>query len=149
MGETGYHRLVVVDEHDRPVGIISSLDVIRGLVGLPASHPSVFPHLDKATGVQWTDDIVLELDRVEAAPDGPGVLVLVYGGAGLRERVVWAESTNNVRTRLIDMLSTPQDHVPVVKYWLGRGHLRFRASSLPEPELRDLVVSRVREHPVH
>lgn len=145
MGEAGFHRLVVVDEQARPVGIVSSLDVVRGLIGMPARHPPVFPHLDAATGVAWTDDTVLELDRVEIAPDGPGVLVLVHGGAGLREKVVWAESCNNVRSRLIDMLSTPQDHVPIVAHWLERGGMRFRAASLDDRESRERVASQMRE----
>ena len=34
IGETGHHRLVVVDARDRPVGIVSSLDIVRGLIGM-------------------------------------------------------------------------------------------------------------------
>lgn len=142
-GETGYHRLVVVDEAGLAVGIVSALDVVRGLIGMPATHPPVFPHYDDTTALTWTDDTVLEFDRVEAAPDGPGVLVLIHGGAGKPERVVWAESTANVRTRLLDMLSTPQSKIPVLQHWLDQGQLRFRAAYQPDPVVREEVVRTV------
>jgi hypothetical protein len=129
LSETGYHRLVVVDEHGRAVGIVSSIDVVRGLVGMPARHPAVFPHYDERTHMAWTDDTELDFGRIEVAPDGPGVVALIHGGAGRHERVVWAEATQNVRTRLIDMLSSPQDRYPALQRWLDIGNLRFRAAS--------------------
>lgn len=144
IGESGFHRLVVVDFDGRPIGILSSLDVVRGLIGLPATHPPVFPHLDRETGVEWSDDTVLELDRVDVAPDGPGVLVLVYGGAGRRERVVWAEECLNVRARLIDILSRPRERAPIVQHWLERGDLRFRTAVIFDRDRRQAVVSTVR-----
>ncbi|WP_428264855.1 CBS domain-containing protein [Haliangium sp.] len=141
LGETGFHRLVVADEEGRAVGIISSLDIVRGLIGMPASHPPVFPHYDEDNHVIWTDDIVFELDRVEAAPDGPGVLALIHGGAGRLERMVWAEAAHNVRTRLIDMLSTPQDKFPMLQHWLDQGDLRFRAAFVADPGDREETVN--------
>ncbi len=33
------HHLVVVDEHGAAVGMLSALDVVRGIVGAPSSHP--------------------------------------------------------------------------------------------------------------
>jgi CBS domain-containing protein len=143
IGETGYHRLVVVDDEGHAVGIVSSLDVVRGLIGLPASHPPVFPHYDDDTALTWTDDTVLAFDRVEAAPDGPGVMVLVHGGVGQPERVVWAESTSNVRQRLIDILSAPGTRIPGLQQWLLRGELRFRAAAQDDGVLRDQVVRMV------
>ena len=139
-GETGYHRLVVVDDTGEAVGLVSSLDVVRGLIGMPATHPPVFPHYDDTTALTWTDDTKLEFDRVEIAPDGPGVLVLIHGGAGNPERMVWAESTGNVRTRLLDMLSTPQSKIPALQHWLNQGQLRFRAAYQPDAAVREEAV---------
>lgn len=143
VGETGYHRLVVVDDEGHAVGIVSSLDVVRGLTGMPASHPPVFPHYDDDTALTWTDDTVLEFDRVEAAPDGPGVMVLIHGGAGQPERVVWAESTDNVRQRLIDILSEPRARIPALQQWLARGAIRFRAAAQADDAMREQVVRMV------
>lgn len=131
---TRYHRLIVVDEGGRAVGMVSSLDLIRGLLGLPTPHPAAFPHLDRETGLSWTDDLPLELEEVQAAPDGPGVLVLLHGGAGVPEKVVWAESGENVRGRLREMLTTSQPEL--LAAWLEHGGLRFRAASAPDPAER-------------
>jgi CBS domain-containing protein len=141
IGETGYHRLVVTDEAARPVGIVSAIDVVRGLVGLPAAHPATSPHYDPSTGVSWTDDRVLELDRAEAAPDGPGLLVLVRGGAGVEESVVWAESAGNVRRRLIDILSLPSHQSVQLQRVLAFRELRFRAARVDDPSQRERLVS--------
>jgi CBS domain-containing protein len=136
LAETGYHRLVVVDHHGRAVGVVSALDVVRGLLGVPVVHPASFPHLDPRTGLVWTDDQPLVVDRLEAAPDGPGLIVLIHGGAGVPERVVWAESARNVYARLTDMLSTPQADHPALAFWLNRGPLRFRTAALSEDDLQ-------------
>lgn len=143
LGETGYHRLPVVDHEYRVVGIVSSLDVIRGLTGIPVRHPETFPHFDQVTGLIWTDDVPLEMDRVEAAPQGPGLIALVHGGAGVRERMVWAERAANVRARLIDMMSLPQENYPALSYWLDKENLRFRAASLDDEERGRRVVDKL------
>ena len=44
IAETGYRRLVVIDDDRRAVGMLSAVDVIRGLVGLPVQHPGAFRH---------------------------------------------------------------------------------------------------------
>lgn len=145
LAETGYHRLVVIDGEGRAVGVVSALDVVRGLLGVPAIHPASFPHLDPELGLVWTDDQPLVLGGLEAAPDGPGLIVLVHGGAGVPERVVWAEAAQDVYTRLADMLSTPQTDQPVLAYWLRRGSLRFRAAAVREEDLRRRALHRVRQ----
>ena len=127
MGETGYHRLPVVDEGGKCVGVVSALDVVRGLLGMPAIHPAAFPHLDPELSVSWTDDVPLEADRVEAAPDEPGILLLIEGGSGRSDRVVWGEAARSVRARLLDLLSLPQNQ-PVLASILKRPGLRFRAA---------------------
>lgn len=132
LSETGYHRLVAVDETGRAVGIVSGLDVVRGLLGIPAGHPAAFPHLDDETGLVWTDDLPLDTKRVTLAPDGPGLIVLIHGGAGVPERVVWAECSDRVRSRLSDMLSRPQPDL--LGAWLDHGSLRFRTTTHPDPD---------------
>jgi CBS domain-containing protein len=131
LARTGYHRLIVVDEGGRAVGMVSSLDVIRGLLGLPAPHPPAFPHLDSETGLSWSDDLALDLDEIGAAPDGPGLLVLLCGGAAMSDRVVWAESSERLRSRLNEILTTTQ--ADLLAAWLEHGSLRFRVASAPDP----------------
>lgn len=140
LAESGVHRLVVVDAEGRAAGVVSALDVIRGLVGMPASHPATFPHYDRKVGVSWTDDTQLDLDHVGAAPDGPGVLLLVRGGREVTETVVWAEAAFNVRTRLYDILSLPQDS-PLLSRILRDDHeLRFRAAPVQDTTKRMKVL---------
>lgn len=145
LGETGFHRLVVVDAEGGAVGMLSALDVVRGLVGMPAFRPSVFPHYDHTLGLTWTNDTVLDLDRIEAAPDGPGILVLIDGGAGKPERMVWVESAQNVRKRLIDMLSAPAENPLALQHWLALGGLRFRAASQADPGECEMIVRKLRD----
>lgn len=133
LAETGRHRLVVLDAEGRAIGVVSALDVVRGLLGLPAAHPPAFPHLDEETRLTWTDDVPLDVDRLDMAPDGPGLLQLVHGGAGLPERVVWVESCENVYTRLTDMLAEPQTDQPVLAWWLAQNSMRFRAAAAADP----------------
>lgn len=144
LGETGFHRLVVVDGDGHAVGMLSALDVVRGLIGMPAFRPAVFSHYDEALGLTWTNDTVLDLDRVEAAPDGPGVLVLIHGGAGKPERMVWVESARNVRKRLIDMLSMPADNPLALQHWLEGKDLRFRAAAQEDGAARKAIVQKLR-----
>ena len=140
LGETGYHRLPVVDSNQRLVGIVSSLDVVRGLRGLPARHPETFPHPDPDTGLSWSDDVPLELDRIEAAPSGPGIVAILHGGVGVRERVVWAEMADDMRTRLLDMLTRFQDNYPALRHWLQKQPLRFRTATVTDKQTGHNVV---------
>jgi CBS domain-containing protein len=133
--EVGLHRLVCVNDHGAMVGVVSSVDLLRGCLGLPAKHPSAFPHFDRETGALWTDDIPLELDAIlSCAPEGPGVLVLIYGGKGVPETIVWAESVGSVSSRLLDIVSGPQPRA--MERLLERGSLRFRAARIENDEQR-------------
>jgi CBS domain-containing protein len=134
LARTRYHRLIVVDARGQVVGMVSAVDIIRGLLGLPAPHPASFPHLDRETGLSWTDDLPLDLDEIHAAPDGPGVLVLLHGGVGVAETVLWMESAESVRHRLRTMLTT--DQPGLLGAWLEHGGLRFRAASAPDADER-------------
>lgn len=42
LAESGYHHLVVVDDKGVAVGMVSSLDFLRALVGLAPRHPAAF-----------------------------------------------------------------------------------------------------------
>jgi len=144
LARTRYHRLIVVDARGQVVGMVSAVDIIRGLMGLPAPHPASFPHLDRETGLSWTDDLPLDLDEIHAAPDGPGVLALLHGGAGVAERVLWAESAESVRHRLKEMLTAVQPGL--LGAWLEHGGLRFRAASAPDAaERSDALAAILRE----
>ena len=143
IGTTGYRRLVVVDETGRAVGMVSAIDVIRGLVGLPATHPAAFPHLDAATGLTWTDDTRLDADGLEAAPDAPGLIVLVHDAPGVPRRIVWVEAAENVSLRLTNMASLPQEN-PELRFWLGHiKNLRFRAAAVPDSDRRERLVATI------
>lgn len=139
MAEADVHRIVVVDD-DQAVGIVSALDIIRGLLGMPTRHPGTFPHYDVQTGLVWTDDYPLDHAHVEAAPDAPGVLLLIHGGAGKPETIVWGEDADNVRDRLIEYLQTPVGGPTIISYWRGRGELRFRAAASADPEEREAAL---------
>ena len=42
LAESDYHHLVVVDDKGVAVGMVSSLDFVRALVGLEPRHPDKF-----------------------------------------------------------------------------------------------------------
>lgn len=42
LAESEYHHLVVVDDNGVAVGMVSALDFLRALVGLPPRHPDAF-----------------------------------------------------------------------------------------------------------
>jgi CBS domain-containing protein len=153
VAERGVHRVVVVDDNGTAVGVASSLDLIAGLLGLPAKHPAAFPHYDREHGVTWTDDTALELATANVAPNEAGVLVLVAGGKGQIERTVWAEASYNVRTRIYDLLARPQTEQPELQRVLDtyRGRLRFRACALASEDARiqlaESLLSRTRGLP--
>ena len=149
LAETGRHRLVVVDAEERAIGMVSAIDIVRGLLGLPVAHPAAFPHLDEETLLTWTDDAPLDLDHLDGAPDGPGLLELVHGGAGLPERVVWVESCEDLYARLTDMLGTPQGDEPVLAWWLAQSDMRFRTAAAADPAARGKALEVLRARARH
>jgi CBS domain-containing protein len=141
MAQTGEHRLVVVDDAGRAIGIVSTLDVLRGLNGVPVSHPPAFPHFDSNAGVSWSDDRPIDAVNALNAPDEPGVLVLVHGAAGETERVVWARACTNVRQRISALAMNPCLEASTLTRALRRGKLRFRTAKVADPTERDHVVA--------
>jgi len=135
MGETGYRLLVVVDNKGRTAGMLSSLDVIRGLARLPDSHTAVFPSVDLgSTQVQWSDDASFDAERVAIAPDRPGMLLLISSEPGLPDSARWAESVANVRIRLNELLSVPQHNHELSRLLEHGSHLRFRSAFATGPK---------------
>lgn len=129
MGERGVHRIVVVDGAGRAIGIASAVDLMRGLLGIPVTHPPTFPHFDPATGLKWTDDAPLDRPHAELAPEGSGLVVLVRGGAGVRERVIWAEGCDDIQARMLAIAANGPDEPITLKQLLMRPDgLRFRAA---------------------
>jgi CBS domain-containing protein len=132
MARTGRHHLVCLDSDGRAIGFVGSLDVVRGLVGEPVSHPAAFPHYDPTTGLTWTDDVELSYDGVQIAPDGPGLFALVAVTPGRPNRIAWSEASSNVRTRLSSLLAGPLDAAPPhVCELLAHERLWFRAAAAP------------------
>jgi hypothetical protein len=153
------HHLVVVDSEGAAVGMLSTLDALRGLLGLPARHPSTFPHWDDTTGVSWSDDWPLEEESFAQAPDGPGVLALVTAHVEDVDLVVWAEACANVRARVLELVSLPVQEEPAqeepvqeesaLARILSLRDLRFRAAFVPDESARSTVVAMLRDRLEH
>lgn len=137
MAELDVHHLVSVDEEGRAVGVVSSLDVVRAVLGLPVRHPDTFPHVDR-DGLAWTNLTILDLDHAAVAPDCPGLLVLIHSEAGRPELPVWAEAADNLQARVKEMLSVPQTATPDLARLveLELPHLRFRAAPVVDSAKR-------------
>jgi len=144
IGTKGIHRVPVVDAGGHPIGIVSSLDLLRALLGLPVSHPAAFPRLHEELGVEMTDPATLEESEIERAPEGRGVVVLIHGRYGAPELPLWAELAEDVRARLTDMLSAPQsDHALQRILAHDRTHLRFRVAPVADPAVGKALVARL------
>jgi hypothetical protein len=135
------HHAAVLTDEGHVAGVVSTLDVLKAMLNVPVTHPAAFPHYDKGTGLTWSDDAELSLEGAAAAPDGPGLLTLISGGVGRRERVAWAEACNNVRTRVFEILSSTRAEPPQVAQILAHGTVRFRAASVPDYEQRRKVLA--------
>jgi len=139
------HHLVVVDAAGRATGMVSAVDIVRGLLGIPARHPATFPHRDERFGISWSDDRELGGETAVEVPDAPGVLVLSEGGAGRSESIVWAEASTNLRARVDEMLTVPQTDTPLLARILAAKNLRLRCAVVPDPDRRDRVAAELRE----
>ena len=148
MGQLSYHHLVVVDEAGRVVGFVSSLDVIRGLVGLPASHPPAFPNQEPESGLAWSPNLPLTEEQIAKLPAGPGMLVLTHQGNA--DEVLWAEASADVPARLRAIAGGDHGLPELVAARLGDGRLAFRAASFAGqssgegPSVIDVLLTRGR-----
>lgn len=133
MGQLKYHHLVVVDARGCVTGFVSSLDVVRGLVGLPASHPPAFPHQEPESGLSWTPTLALTLENIDRlARPGPGMLVLT--SADEPDEVLWAEASNDVHARLRTFVVGEHNLPEQVSQRLSAGQLGFRSASFAGPD---------------
>jgi CBS domain-containing protein len=133
------HRLVVVDELGRAIGIVSALDIIRGLTGQPATHPWPFPFRHRDSVSAWCQAMPLDAEHVEAtAPACPGVFIVLKRVEGRPDSVVWAESTHDVRARMRQLLGGIQSE-PLTKV-LQKGGLSFRCVDTPYRAAREAAL---------
>jgi CBS domain-containing protein len=132
LAECGRHHLVVVGSDGRVVGFISSLDLVRGLIGFPRQAPAPFPHFDAALGITWSDTVLFDDAHVERAPVAPGVLVVSVGGRDRNAEDVHVEAVPSIRGRARELLRGPP------KSLVGRGveALRFRWSEIEDDATR-------------
>jgi CBS domain-containing protein len=135
LSERAIHRAVVTDDRGAAAGLVSTLDVMRALCGIPTRHPPSFPHRDLKTGLTFSDDQELSPESVQLAPQAPGILVLRVGGPGHLESDVWLEATADLRARLRDILLRPHDDRRLFELVVRHGsHLRFRVAEVLDPE---------------
>lgn len=139
MAERGCRRLVVVDKNGFMGGVVTAIDVIRGLSGVPVSHPDTFPHYDKDTGLVWSDDSPLDDASIRSAPRGPGVLVLIHGGKSRAETIVWTEGVYDVYERLRGLLSRKQRGT-LAEIMANRESVRFRTARCDDAAYRTRVI---------
>ena len=144
IGTKSIHRVPVVNAEGHAVGIVSSLDLLRALLGLPVSHPAAFPRLHEELGVEMSDPASLEEDEIERAPEGRGVIVLIHGRYGAPELPLWVELAEDARARLSDMISAPAADY-ALRHVLAhdRAHLRFRVAPVADPAVGRALVARL------
>jgi tRNA isopentenyl-2-thiomethyl-A-37 hydroxylase MiaE len=141
------HHFVVVDAAGAAIGIVSALDVMRGLFGLPARHPDAFTHWDPNTGTAWTHDWPLDDEHATHAPDAPGVLALVQDRLGAPLAVEWVEACDNLRER-VSALSHGSCSREVADL-LHRGDVCFRAAEVHDEVDRERLARRMRSDLEH
>jgi hypothetical protein len=102
--------------------------------------------------IEWGTDQVLDEAQASVALDGPGLIVLLddHGGVAID---VWAEASDNVRQRLLDMLRRTQSGLPQLELLLRSRPLRFRAAAIRDPLMRfdalqELLESRALIQPI-
>jgi CBS domain-containing protein len=143
------HHLVVVDSAGVAVGIVSVLDLVRAMLGVPARHPATFPHWNPDTKSSWTDEWPLDAEHLSQVPDAPGVLVLVRGRVGETDAIVWAEDCGNVRRRVFAMTAGALSGEPALAQLSERYDLRFRACAVRDEGERKRITSSLRSQLEH
>jgi hypothetical protein len=143
MAERNHHRLVVVDPGGVPVGMVSIVDVMRGLLGRPTHHPRAFPHYDRSTRLTWSDNFELSPEHLENCPDTGGLVVLVHAVAGEPDRIVWAEATDQIRSFLSSVLEDPEAKLGGQSEGLAEKRVHARYARVPDLEKRQSALSQV------
>jgi len=149
LAETNVHHLVVVDSSGCTVGMLSSLDLLRALLGMPTPHPQTFPHWDEATDACWTDDRPLDQENAARAPGGPGVVALVASHVGEPDAIVWAEACGDLRSRAAEMAADPMHQEPALVQVLARRGMRFRVASIVDEAKRTRTLALLQDRLDH
>jgi CBS domain-containing protein len=140
--ETGFHHVVVVDDRQRVVGILSAVDVLRAVLAPPTDTPLV----EGLSDLDWTAIERLSDPGASAAPEGPGVLVLLRTDDGHPPTITWAEACEVVRDRVLDLREDPP---PRLARLLESDRLRYRAAAVADPSERRRVLQRILAHTAH
>lgn len=140
IAHTGFHHLVVVDNEHHAVGFVSAIDVIRAQAGWtrpgapPVEPPPAAPELE------WSAEEKLTETGLLAAPEGPGIFVLLRVPEDLPPTVLWAQASTDLRRRLTELLEQPP---PRLLRYVERGHLAFRAAAVPDQAQRRAALAAV------
>jgi CBS domain-containing protein len=146
MAYCGCHEIVVLDCEGRAIGVLSILDVVRGLLRIPLRSSSATERIDHELGLSWAEDELFDEAHVACAPDEPGVIALVRT-CGAEESVVWAESAHSLRGRVCEWLDLAAEDAALARL-LEHGDLRFRCAIVADGDLRDGIARKVRERTV-
>jgi CBS domain-containing protein len=140
------HQLIVQDEKGRVLGNVSAVDLVAGLIGAAVQHPTSFPHTDPSGAIVWSNPAALEPESSEGVPNAAGVLMLIYSRIGHEDRPVWVEEAGNLRARIDDLMSAPQNDEPRLAYILTRehGYLQFKTAVIDDMARRSKVVRDLR-----
>lgn len=149
LAETSVHHLVVVDGSGGTVGMLSSLDLLRAVLGMPTPHPAAFPHWDEATEASWTDDRPLDEENASSAPEGPGIVALVTSYVGEPDCIVWAEECRNLRSRALDMAADPMHQEQALVHVLAHRGVRFRVARIAEEARRGRTLALLQDRLEH
>jgi CBS domain-containing protein len=146
LAERGLHRLVVVDAEGRACGVVSALDVLRAMLCQPTRrYSSNFPHLDKATGLVWTNELPFDAAHVAGAPRGAGIFVVSYGHYGVPDVPIWVDEAASIRERLLAMVQHPAAQEELARWFVDRrDELRFRAAVVEDADRRAEALEAVR-----
>ncbi len=149
LAQTSVHHLVVVDGSGGTVGMLSSLDLLRALLGMPTPHPQTVPHWDEATEASWTDDRPLDEDNAGRAPDGPGIVALVTSYVGEPDAIVWAEACRDLRSRTLDKAADPMHQEPALVQVLAHRGVRFRVARIGDDSKRSRTLALLQDRLDH
>lgn len=123
--DTGLHHLVVVDGDGRAIGMISSIDVIRGLIGRKSRH---LPMVEVFAGTvtlddNWSPREWLTEAALDEVPQQPGLVVIRSAGNTEPMRLLRAARTADLREELRSFLTDP----PELAVWSdGWGPAQFQ-----------------------
>lgn len=138
MAERRADSLVLVNDAGVAVGALSALDLLCALMGVEGARSEPDASGMTKRDAAWSRAELLELSAAHRAPEAPGVILLSPGSSTGERRVLWAESSANIRERLDQMLRTPQED-PALEALLDvyPRDLRFRCLVVHDPERRE------------